>query len=172
MYPLGWDPGAEHGCRDCMLLGWQLGGVSGRAAASPGSPAWLLALHIGCRRLLPRASECPVRGAGGAEALLFMMQDAQPPALLVSGGCRWLLQADLQPQAWVSNNGSGVCGGSGVVSRVHLYLLRAKLPGKGGRSFHSDMTKERRWVRDKGTKRHRLILTSQQAPVRTSRMDE
>lgn len=135
MYPLGWDPGAEHGCRDCMLLGWQLGGVSGRAAASPGSPAWLLALHIGCRRLLPRASECPVRGAGGAEALLFMMQDAQPPALLVSGGCRWLLQADLQPQAWVSNNGSGVYGGSGVVSRVHLYLLRAKLPGKVGKKL-------------------------------------
>lgn len=39
MYPLGWDPGAKQGWRDCMFLGWQLGGVSGRAAAS-GSPAW------------------------------------------------------------------------------------------------------------------------------------
>lgn len=133
MYPLGWDPGAKQGWRDCMLLGWQLGGVSGRAAAS-GSPAWRLALHTGCRRLLPRASECPVRGAGGAEALLFMMQDAQPPALLVPGGWRWLLQADLQPQAWVSNNGSGVCVGSGVVSGVgvHLYLLRASYQERGG----------------------------------------
>lgn len=146
---MGWDPGVEQGCRDCILRG-----VSGRAAASP---AWLLALHMGCQRLLPRASECPVRGAGGAEESLFMMQDAQPPALLVPGGVgdggswHWLLQADLQPQAWVSNIGSGVCRRSGAVPGVgvHLYLLRAKLPGTGRESFHLDMTKERCWL--KGT---------------------
>lgn len=61
-----------------------------------------------------------------------MTQDAQPPlALLVPGAWRCLIQADLQPQAWVGTAGRGcVLGLPGASAQIHL--LRAKSSGKEG----------------------------------------
>lgn len=96
-----------------------------------------------------------------------MTQDAQPQAPLVPGAWCWLIQADLQPQAWVGTAGRGcVLGFPGASAQIHL--LRAKSTGKKEESVHSDrMTKERSQAKGtKGPRSTRVMLSiPQQVPM-------
>lgn len=96
-----------------------------------------------------------------------MMQDAQPPALLVPGAWRCLIQADLRPQAWVGTAGRGcVLRLPGASAQIHP--LRAKSSGKKEETVHSDrMTMERSQAKGtKGPRSTRVMLSiPQQVPM-------
>lgn len=67
-----------------------------------------------------------------------MTQDAQMPTLLVPGAWRWLIQADLQPQAWAGTSGWRVWVRG---SMEPVFISTCSEPShqeKRGESVHSD----------------------------------